>query len=451
MVKFLLPSVFVTLLSALRVVGEGIDLESRDLDNRSVRPGIRNGHWVATWASMPQLTEPHNLPEAPFNETGRVFHNSTIRQTVKVSVGAEQIRVRFSNAFGGSDLPITAATIALPADGEYEGSGSRVIQTKTLETLTFSGSKSFLVPQGALVVSDPINFKLKPGAIVTVSLYLADGQQTNFVTSHPGSRTNSWFSFGNHVTAKNLTDSSTQNVAHWFFLSAIEAWSHKSTSTFVIIGDSITDGRGSDNDANNRWSDLLAANMRKNHFTSQIGLLNQAAGGNRILNDGLGPNVLARIDRDVLAQPGIKYALIFEGVNDIGTTDTTEEAQSEIGDRIISAYKQTIARVHAAGIPIFGATITQFMAPNSTIQPYSHPTREVTRKKVNHWIRKSGAFDAVVDFDKLLADPKDPSQLNPKYHGGDYLHPNVAGFQKMADAFPLHAFAKFQYGVDTFT
>ena len=190
--------------------------------------------------------------------------------------------------------------------------------------------------------------------------------------------------------------------------------------------------------------------MQKDTSTSNIGVVNQAAGGNRVLADGLGPNALGRIDRDVLAQSGIKYAMIFESVNDIGTAADTIAAQSLVGDQLISAFQQISARVHAVGTPIFAATITPFGAPNSTIQTYSSPRREVTRQRVNNWIKTSGAFDAVVDFAQILQDPTNPTQLDPKYNSGDYLHPNVAGYQRLADEFPLSIFSKFAGGVPGF-
>lgn len=192
--------------------------------------------------------------------------------------------------------------------------------------------------------------------------------------------------------------------------------------------------------------------MQKNPATSLISVNNQAAGGNRILADGLGPNALGRIDRDVLSQSGLKYAMIFEGVNDIGVADATTAAQQLIGDQVISAFQQIITRVHAAGVPIFAATITPFGAPanDSSIQPYSSPVREVTRQRVNTWIRTSGMFDAVIDFDKVVADPAIPSQLNPTFNSGDFLHPNVAGYTAMAAAFPLGLFAQFSEGVSRY-
>jgi len=181
--------------------------------------------------------------------------------------------------------------------------------------------------------------------------------------------------------------------------------------------------------------------MQQNPATKNIAVINQAAGGNRILADGLGPNALGRIDRDVLAQSGVQWAMIFEGVNDIGTAPATTAAQQAVGDQVIWSLKQIATRVQTMGIPIFAATITPFSG-NASIQPYSDPTREVTRQRVNNFIRTSGIFDAVIDFDKIVADPSKPSQLNPAFDSGDFLHPNVAGYTAIANAFPLNIFSQ---------
>lgn len=201
------------------------------------------------------------------------------------------------------------------------------------------------------------------------------------------------------------------------------------------------------------WPDLVLAKMQSNPSTSSIAVLNQAAGGNRILHDGLGPNVISRVDRDVLAQSGIKYAMIFEGVNDIGVADADPVNQTLIGNRLIGAYEQIASRVHVFEIPIFAATITPFGTPanSSVIQPYSSPVREQTRQHLNAWIRSSGVFDAVIDFDEIVRDPNNPSQLAPWFDSGDHLHPNVAGYQAIADAFPLSLFSRFADGVDRLT
>jgi lysophospholipase L1-like esterase len=364
---------------------------------------------------------------------------------------ANQIRLRFSNVFGGSILPITAVTVALSANNT---AGIHQIQQNTVQKVTFSGKSGISIPNGALAVSDSLNFPIQGQQIVTVTMYLASGQKTNSITSHPGSRTTSWFQFGNAVDAAQLaiTDSTTQSVAHWYFLSSIEAWVPEKSGSLLIVGDSITDGRGSTTDKNNRWPDLLFRRLQTTSSTKHISFGNLAAGGNRILADGLGPNAFGRIDRDVLAHPGVAYAMIFEGVNDIGSAATTKEAQSAIYDGLTQAYQQMVTTIHAHGIPVFGATITPFSAPsNFTGQPYSNPERENTRQRINKFIRQSGTFDAIVDFDKQLADPKIPSQLKAEYDSGDYLHPSVAGYQYIADQFPVKVFSDWEDGADEFS
>lgn len=190
--------------------------------------------------------------------------------------------------------------------------------------------------------------------------------------------------------------------------------------------------------------------MQRKPTTKHIAVANQAAGGNRILADGLGPNALGRIDRDMLSQSGVRYAMIFEGVNDIGVASPDRSNQTLIYERVVWAYDQMILRLHAHRIPVFGATITPFSGQNATLQPYSDPVREETRQKINAWIRNSGRFDEVVDFDQILADPERPDQLNTLYDSGDYLHPNPAGYRALADAFPLTVFEQWADGVSGF-
>ncbi|KAI0798183.1 SGNH hydrolase [Abortiporus biennis] len=407
----------------------------------ALSPNPRNGHWVDTWTSMPQLTESTNLPPVPFTQPTVVFQNATIRQTLHLSTGANQIRLRISNAFGTTDLPITAATIALPLNGT---AGASAIIPSTLQTITFSGNSSIDIPNGALVVSDPIAMQVKPQSMITVTLYLAQGQVSNDITSHPGSRTTSWFSAGNHLSAADVsTISGTMSAEHWFFLSAVEAWSPPSTRSFVVVGDSITDGRGSTTNENDRWPDQLLTRMQANPRTSDIAVVNQAAGGNRILLDGLGPNALGRIERDVLSQSGVAYVMIFEGVNDIGTS--TASNVSIVGDQVIQAYKQIITRVHTMGLPMFAATITPFFG-----NAYFTDPNEATRQRINNWIRSSGFFDAVVDFDAAIRDPTNPQRINPTFDSGDGLHPNPAGYKTMANVFDLALFEKFSSGVSSF-
>lgn len=394
-----------------------------------------------------------NTTQNSQNGGDAVFKNATLRQTVYITQDASTIRLSFSNAFGGSDLPITAATVALPASASGSGAGSGAIKPGSVKTVTFSGGKpDFLVPNGALVISDPIKFNVKAQSVLTVTLYLASGQAGQSITGHPGSRTTSWLAPGNLVSATNLTGTGVASTDHWYFLSSIEAYQPARASALYIVGDSITDGRGSTTNANNRWPDQLLARLQKapGRSLSSIAVINQAAGGNRILADGLGPNALGRIERDVLARPftdGARYALIFEGVNDIGTAALDSVTQQTVGDRLISAYEQMIARLHSHGIAAFGATITPMSGPG---QAYGEPEREKTRQRVNEWIRRSGRFDAVVDFDKAVRDAKNGTMLDKRWDSGDYLHLNPEGYRTMAEAVDLRIFERFADGVDSY-
>jgi lysophospholipase L1-like esterase len=396
-------------------------------------PGSPRGHWVHTWVSMPQLTEPGNMPPPPFTQDNLVLADSTLRQTAHVSVGGGRIRLRFSNAFGGTALPITAVTVARPAGGQ---AGVSAIQAGTAVPVTFNRRPSVVIPVGAQMVSDPLDFGLAPQSNLAVTVYLAEGQASNNITSHPGSRTTSYLLAGNHVQAEDLPGSTPTN--HWYFLSGVEVWSKGSTAGAVMLGDSLTDGRGSITNQNNRWPDLLLARLQSHHATNDIAILNQAAGGNRVLNDGLGPNALARLDRDVLATSGVKWLIVFEGVNDIGTAAATEAAQKQVAADLIAAYEQIIVRAHAQGIRVYGATLLPFGGNAG----YDDPTgfREMARQTVNNWIRASRAFDSVIDFDRVTRDPANPRQLLAAYDDGDHLHMNPTGYQAIADAVPARLF-----------
>jgi lysophospholipase L1-like esterase len=279
---------------------------------------------------------------------------------------------------------------------------------------------------------------------VTITVYLATGQSGHAITGHPGSRTSSWLAQGNLVSAADVnTTSTTQRIDKWFLISSIQAWLPPSHTSLAIVGDSITDGRGSTTNGNDRWPDQLLARIRSSHHLRILSITNMAAGGNRILADGLGPNALGRIERDVLAHPNVRYALIFEGVNDLGTAATDTTTQTAVADRVILALDQMITRLHAAGIAVFGATITPMSGPG---QVYGDPTREAARQRVNKWIRTSGRFDAVVDFDAAVRDPKNGTMLRTEYDSGDYLHLNPAGYKAMAEAVDLKLFTRFAGG-----
>ncbi|MGW6503693.1 GDSL-type esterase/lipase family protein [Nonomuraea angiospora] len=387
-----------------------------------------DGHWVTTWTAMPQLTEPDNLPPAPYTQEDLVLADSTVRQTLRVSAGGQRFRLRLSNAFGGAPLPVTRVTVALPSGGQ---AGVSAIRPETVRPVTFFGRTSTVVPVGAQVVSDPFDLTQAAGTVLTVTLYLADGQASTAVTSHPGSRTTSYLARGNQAGAADLTGATP--VDHWYFLSGLEVWAEPGTATLVLVGDSLTDGRGSTTNQNDRWPDQLFDRLRAGRHAAPVAFANQAAGGNRVLDDGLGPSVLARLDRDVLAQSGVKWLILFEGVNDLGTADATQEAQKRVADELIAAYDQIIVRAHAQDIRVYGATITPF---GGSFYDDAQGYREAARQTVNDWIRTSGAFDAVIDFDRALRDPADPRRMLPAFDVGDHLHLNPTGYKALADAVP---------------
>ncbi|TMR93771.1 SGNH/GDSL hydrolase family protein [Nonomuraea basaltis] len=390
------------------------------------------GRWVDTWTAMPQPTEPGNMPPPPFTTDHLVLDDSTLRQTVRLSVGGQRARLRFSNAFGGAPLPITRVSVAFPAGGV---AGVSAIQAGTARPVTFQGRPGTVVPIGAQAVSDPLELPLASGSVLTVTVYLAEGQASSAITSHPGSRTTSYLVTGNQAEAEDLPGATP--VDHWYFLSAIEVWSKPATAALVLLGDSLTDGRGSTTNLNNRWPDRLFDRLRADRRTAGVAIANQAAGGNRVLNDGLGPNALARLDRDVLARSGAQWLVVFEGVNDLGTAEATQGAQKRIADELIAAYDQIIVRAHAKDLTVYGATITPF-GGHSYDDPQGH--REGARQAVNEWIRTSGRFDAVIDFDRAVRDPAEPRRLQAAYDVGDGLHLSPAGYKALADAVPARLF-----------
>ncbi|MFJ8958436.1 SGNH/GDSL hydrolase family protein [Lentzea sp. NPDC102401] len=386
----------------------------------------RGERWITTWTSMPQLCEPHNMPPPPFTQDNLVLADATLRQTLQVSVGGRRMRLRFSNAFGGAVLPITAVTVALPVDGR---AGVSAVQPGTVRRVTFGGRASVNVPVGALVLSDPLGFTLAPGTNLTVTAYFASGQASTSITSHPGSRTTSYLLAGNHIDSLDLPGATPTD--HWYFVSGVEV--RAGASSVVVIGDSLTDGRGSTTNGNDRWPNQLFDRLRG----KDIAVLNQAAGGNRVLNDGLGPSVLARLDRDLLAQSAVRWLILFEGVNDIGTAAPDETAQKQVSDDLIAAYQQIVDRAHAHDIQVYGATLLPFGGSG-----YDDPggMRESARQTVNRWIRTSHRFDAVVDFDAAVRDPADPRRLLAAADVGDHLHLNPTGYRMLAEAVPIRLF-----------
>lgn len=380
--------------------------------------------WVGTWASSPQLGDAGNAPPAACSA------NCTLRQIVHVSAGGSWLRVRFSNAFGRTPLTITSAHIALA------GSGSEILPQSDRE-LTFSHSATVTVPAGAPIYSDPIQFHLPALTSLAITIHL--DSMPDGVTVHPGARATSYLQPGNEVSAPALPNA--LRVDHWYFVNGVDA-KMSCGGAVAVLGDSITDGRGSITNGNGRWTDYLAKRLQANPADASVGVLNEGIGGNRLLHDGLGPNALARLDRDVLAQDGVHWLIVLEGVNDIGTAAQARlhhETPASAED-IIKAYQQIIARAHIHHILVYGATITPFGRSF-----YDSPAAEAKREAVNRWIRTSGEFDAVIDMSAVVRDnqplPSHASpRLSPALDSGDHLHPNDAGYRAMGGAVDLHLF-----------
>jgi lysophospholipase L1-like esterase len=280
--------------------------------------------------------------------------------------------------------------------------------------------------------SDPLELYLSPLSDLAVTIHLKNAPDG--VTTHSGSRATSYFASGDAVSALELP--SAQTADHWYFLNGVDVAGPNSSAAIVILGDSITDGKNSTTNGNGRWPDELARRLRASKHTTNIGILNEGIGGNRLLHDGLGPSALSRLDRDVLTQTRARWLVVLEGVNDIGTCKSACELDST-AENIIAAYQQIILRAHSQNMRVYGATITPFGESF-----YATPDAERARQTVNHWIRTSGWFEAVIDFDAVTRDPKIPSQLSPQADSGDHLHPADAGYKIMADSVDLKLFGK---------
>jgi lysophospholipase L1-like esterase len=387
----------------------------------------KSRHWVGSWATSQQLPEPHNsLQPADLRDT-------TLRQIVHLSIGGSKLRVRLSNAFGTTLLEFTSVHIARAVSP-----ASAKIDPATDTPLTFSGEASVTIPAGADYFSDPVNFSAPALSDLAITLHLAEPPASQ--TGHPGSRATSYLIHGDQVSAPDLEDA--KKVDHWYWISGVDVTAGSSAASVVTLGDSITDGHGATTNGNDRWPDFLARRLLAAPATRMLGVLNEGIGGNRILLDGLGPNALARFDRDVLAQTGVRYLIILEGVNDLGmlthAAEVPREQHEALVRRIIAAYQQMILRAHAHGIRVIGATILPYSGNG-----FYHPDalNEADRQKINQWIRAAGHFDAVVDFDKLMRDPAHPDHLLPAYDCGDHLHPSPAGYRRMADSIPRKFFA----------
>lgn len=376
-------------------------------------------HWVGTWAASPQ--DPARVWAQP-----REFADQTLRQVVHISMGGDTLRVRFSNELGRQPLVIGSARIAVSARGG-------AIVPGTSRPLTFGGRPSFTVPAGAPALSDPVALHVPPLTDLAVSLYLPDS--TRATTFHPLASQTTYISTpGDHTDAVAMPTAAT--ATHWFLLTGVSVQAPENAAAIVAFGNSITDGASSTVDANARWPDALARRLRASGDIGRLAVLNEGISGNRLLHDSAGTGALARFGRDVLRRPGVRYVIVLLGINDIGFSATPGFHNEDVtADQIIAGQRQLIARAHELGLTIYGATLTPFEGAD-----YFTSTGEVKRQAVNRWIRTSGEYDGVIDFDRALRDPDHPTRFAPAYDSGDHLHPGDAGYEAMARAVDVKLF-----------
>jgi lysophospholipase L1-like esterase len=387
--------------------------------------------WLTSWGCAVQRTEPDNLPPSQFIRGGRILPDTTMRQTIRVSLGGSRLRLRLSNVFGTAPVAISRAGLAIPVEGR---AGVSRIQTATSRPVTFDGLSTVVIPTGAEAISDPVALAVAPQTNLTVTVHLADGQAGEEITSHPGSRTTTYLVFGDHVDDLDLPGATP--VDHWYLLTALDVPATAGARAVAILGDSLTDGRGSTTNGNDRWPDRLLARLQADPRGRSTAVLNVGLGGNRLLQDGLGPSGMARLDRDVLSRTGVAWLIVFEGINDIGTTEASVAGQAKVSGELIAAYQHIANRTQAQGIQVSFATLLPFGGNDLYDDPAGH--REAARQAVNTWIRTSS--DRIVDFDLAARDRADPRRLRPEIDDGDHLHLNPTGYRLLGDAVPLDLF-----------
>ncbi len=388
------------------------------------------GHWVSAWSAA--VHAPLQFPGLP---PSPVFENQTIRMIVRPTIAGERLRVRFSNEFGTTPLKIGSAHVALSSKAATIVPGSD-------HALTFGGQASITIPPGAPILSDPVDLKVLRFNEFAVSIYLPEKSAAS--TVHFWAQHETYISESGDLTAKQDIPNASPKSS-WYWLADLEVWAPNQTSAAVTFGDSITDGVGAKQGEYSDWPDLLANRLATGASTPTLAVVNEGIGGNRILHDGAGVSALARLDRDVLAQPGISTLIVLEGINDIGwphmkprmpngTTLKDPPFTHELvsTEDLIVGLQQIIERAHQHGIRVIGATLTPFEGAD-----YYSTEGEASREAVNRWIRTSGAFDGVIDFDAAVRDPQSPNRLRAACDSGDHLHPSAAGYRAMADAVDL--------------
>jgi lysophospholipase L1-like esterase len=353
--------------------------------------------------------------------------DSTLREIVHTSIAGKSVRVRFTNEFGTEPLRIDAATIAVSA-------GASSIDAQSLHDLAFGGSPSIVIPPGAEVLTDPVTMETPASANLAISLYLPL-QQVSSVSVHSSAQQDNYIQNGSYV--RDASFAAPVVTPSWYFLKGVDvepATAH--AAAIVAFGDSITDGALSTENANHRWPDYLSARLQSSPATAHLAVLNEGIGGNCVLIHCVGQNALARFDRDVLSQAGVKYMIVLESINDIGALHKPNQPDYKLtAEDLELGFSQLVSRAHEHGIKVFGATITPYKGAG-----YSTENGEQIRQAVNHWILTSGVFDGAIDFDKTTGDAADPLKFAAKYDSGDHLHPNDAGYAAMAGSIDLSLF-----------
>ncbi len=379
---------------------------------------MADGHWVGTWGTAPQLVESHNNPPSPG------LGNNSLRQIVQVSIGGEKVRLKLTNEFSKGATEIKAVELAV---AKTAGSSSEIDEASTV-SLTFDGKASVTMPAGGKAVSDPVNLHLDGRQNVAVTIHYGAASSTS-VSGHPGSRTTSYLKAGNTT---DFTDA--VKTDHWYSILALEVEAPEEAGAVAILGNSITDGRGSTTNQQNRWADVLSRRLLANEPTRQVGVLNMGIGGNCVLGGGLGPAAVNRYQRDLLGQEGVKWIILFEAVNDLGGAQNGVQTAK----RIIDVYKQIIREAHQKGIYVFGGTITPFKG-NS----YYSVDHENGRNTINKWIRTTKMLDGVIDFDHAVRNPQDTAAMQQQFlFENDWLHLNAKGYETMGGCIDLSLFTK---------
>jgi Lysophospholipase L1 and related esterases len=389
----------------------------------AVRPVLRTPKtsksqgWVGTWSTAPYFVDANNMAPAPG------LSNNSLRQIVRVSVGGEVLRVRFTNLFCKNSVTFKSVGIAV-------SKGGSAIDAATNNYMKFAGKEEVAMAANGEIISDPLPFHLEPGMKVAITICF--GEAGPQIGGHAASRTTSYLLTGNQSITADFSNSIPTD--HWFAMADIDVIAPKTTAAIAVLGNSIVDGRGSGTSKFNRWTDILSERLLKNPATKQRAVLNLGIGGNCVVRGGQGEPAVVRFDRDILGQQNVRWLIISEGINDIGGIRDSVQALQTAKD-LINAYTQMIDKAHAKGIKVYGATILPFAKSF-----YDKPFRYAARDSVNTWIRTSGSFDAVIDFDEIIRNPQETSTMLPDVHSGDFLHPNEAGYRKMGEFVDLKLF-----------